>query len=343
MAIVGHFDNLAEAQKLVQSKLLAGVVQEIYEEGSLLSRLPVMTIDSKSVKYNREDTIPSADFYDIHEQIPWTADVKYATQKEVELKRVARQDILDAFIMDTYKDPNDYRTIVLGQLRKGVMRTVEDNFIYGDTGVDSKTPDGLHRLLDTDIAGGDAFTSATNLQAFDMGGASAPVSISRLRQLIDQVKPRPSILLMTRTMRNTLSATAFEKGIVLSNAQPLGGISYSADEFGRRVDFFDGIPIVITDYLLNEDDNTGGKDTGNDSGIVSIYAIKLGSIMDGGLTLTTGGMTGSVEMFKMRELPDLEDYDAGGIRLVAYYALALGSSKGMARIHSIDEDGDLTT
>lgn len=341
MAIVGHFDSLAEAEKLVQSQLLAGVVQEIYEEGSLLSRLPVMTIDSLSLKYNREDTIPSASFYDIHEQIPWTADVKYATQKEVFLKRAVRQDILDKFIMDTYKNPNDYRAIVLSQLTKGVMRTIEDNFIYGDTGASSKTPDGLHRLLDTDIAGGDAFTTATNLQAFDMGGSAVAVSFTILRQLIDQVKPRPSILLMTRTMRNTLSAASFEKGIVLSSSQPLGSITFSQDEFGRRVDFFDGIPIVVSDYLVEEADNTGGKSAA--SGIVSIYAIKLAQIIDGGLTLTIGGKTNAVEFFKMVELEELEDFDASGIRLVAYYALALGSSKGLARIHSIDENGQMIT
>ena len=117
MAIVGHWESLTEAQKLVQSKLLAGIVQEVYEEGHLLSMLPVMAIDSQSLVYNRESTLPSANFYDIHEQIPWTADVDYTAQKTVTLKRVARQDVLDRFMMDTYKDPNDYRTIVLSELR----------------------------------------------------------------------------------------------------------------------------------------------------------------------------------------------------------------------------------
>ena len=109
--------------------------------------------------------------------------------------------------------------------------------------------------------------------------------------------------------------------------------------FGARVDFFDGIPIVISDYLLNETDNTVDKDPGNDSGIASIWAIRTGSLIDGGLTLLTGGDTGGVEFFSMTELDVLEDYDAGGIRLVAYVALAQGSSKTTAVLHSIDEDG----
>jgi len=61
--------------------------------------------------------------------------------------------------------------------------------------------------------------------------------------------------------------------------------------------------------------------------------------MDGGLTLITGGDTGGMDFFNMVELENLEDYDAGGIRLVAYCAMAQGSSKATAVIHSIDEDG----
>ncbi len=335
--IVGHFENLVEAQKLVQSELLAGVIQEVYEEGQLLQRLPVTVIDSKSLLYNRESTLPSAAFYDIHEQIPWTADVNF-TQKETILKITARQDVLDGFMLKTYKNPNDYRTIILSTLRKGVMRTIEDKLIYGNVDNDAAEFDGVGHLLPADIAGSEAWATA-NPQAYDMGGAAAPVTLKVLRELIDAVRPKPSILLMTRTMRNTLSAVAFEKGIVLASATGGGRITYGKDEFGSRVDYFDGVPIVISDYLLDETDNTVNKDSGNDSGISSIWAIRFGQIIDGGVCLVTGGDTGGVDFFKMVELADLEDYDAGGIRLVAYCSLAQGSSKATGVIHSIDEDG----
>jgi hypothetical protein len=336
MAIVGHFENLVEAQKLVQSDLLAGVIQETYEDGQLLQRLPVMTIDSKSLLYNRQSTLPSAAFYDIHEQLPWTADVNFS-QVEATLKIVARQDVLDKFMLKTYKNPNDYRTIILQTLRKGVMRTIEDKLIYGNVDSDSAEFDGLGRLLPADIAGGEAWATA-NTQAYDMGGAAAPVTLKVMRELIDQVKPKPDFLLMTRTMRNTLSATAFEKGLILANANSQG-VTHSKNEFGSRIDYFDGVAIQISDYLLDETDNTVNKDSGNDSGISSIWAIRTGQIMDGGVCLCTGGETGGVEFFKMVELEDLEDYDASGIRLVAYCCLAQGSSKATAVIHSIDEDG----
>ncbi|KKM74990.1 hypothetical protein LCGC14_1394760, partial [marine sediment metagenome] len=243
MAIVGHFDSLSELQKMVISEMIAGVIQETYEEGQLLNMLPVVMLNSRSLIYNREDVLPSAAFYDIHEQIPWTADVKL-TQKEVWLKRVIRQDILDDFVMETYQDPNDYRTEILKSLTRGVMRTVEDTLVYGSGSTEASTEfDGLDKLIT--VAGGDAFTSATNLQAFDMGGASAPLTFRALRQLVNAVRPRASIFLMTRTMRDTLAAVANEKGIVLSSSAPMGQITHSISQFGQMVDFFDGIPIVI--------------------------------------------------------------------------------------------------
>ena len=341
MAIVGHFSSLAEAQKLVRSELLAGVIQEVYEDGQLLRRLPVVTINAKSLLYNRESTLPSAAFYDIHEQIPWTADVAYTTQVETSLKIAARQDVLDKFIMKTYKTPNDYRSIILSQLRKGVMRTLEDKIIYGNIDDDAAEFDGVGHLLPADIAGGETFAAGTGAQAYDMGGNAVAVTMAVLRRLIDQVRPKPTLLLMTRTMRNTLSATAFEKGLVLASTSTMANITYSKDEFGTRVDFFDGIPIVISDYLggsYGETNNTVNKAT-SASGCCSIWALRLGQIEDGGLCMCTGGDTGGVDFFAMTELDTLEDYDAGGIRLVAYMALAQGSTKATAVVHSIDEDG----
>ena len=338
MSVVGYFTSLAEAQKLVQSELLAGVVQEIYEDGQLLRMLPVVTIDSKSLLYNRESTLPSANFYGIHEQVPWTASVSYTAQIEVALKIAAYQAVLDRFMMKTYKNPNDYRTIILSQSRKGIMRTLEDKILYGNVDTDADEFDGIGHLLPADIAGGEAWAAA-NRQAYDMGGAAAPATLKVMRELIDAVRPKPTILLMTRTMRNTLSATAFEKGLVLSNATPLGRITYGTDEFGKRVDYFDGIPIMISDYLLDETDNTVNKDPGDDSGISSIWALRFGLPADGGVFMSTGGDTGGVDFFTMEELDTLEDFIAGGVKLYAFMALGIGSTKASAVIHSIDEDG----
>jgi len=342
LAIVGYFADLGEAQKYVQSKLLAGVVQELYEVGQLLQMLPVFTIDGKSVKYLRQTTPPSAAWYDIHEQIPFTAQAT-GDEKEVTLKRASQAAILDNFMMDTYKDPNDYRTLILSGLNLGCTRTIEDKIIYGDVDNDAAEFDGMGHLFETDAASGDDWgvTSGHDPQQMDEGGSGAPLTLAHLRELIDRVKPKPDILLMTQTMQNTLSAAAYEKG--LSTYVPGGVISMAKNEFGSRVPYFDGIRIVISDYLKYEDDDTGDKDASADSGYSNIFAIRFGQIMDGGLCLATGGQGGGVNLFRMDEIPVMEDYDAEGIRLTAYCALALGSSKALGRIHSIAEATAVTS
>ena len=336
IAIVGHWADLAEAQKLVQSKLLAGVVQEVYEEGQLLQMLPVMAINAKSIIYNRETTPPSAAFYDIHEQIGWTADVTQ-TQKEVELKRVARASILDRFMMDTYKDPNDYRTIVLSQLSKGCLRTIEDKIIYGDIDNDAAEFDGIGHLFEEDASAGDDWTDASgSVQQFDEEDGA--MSCAVLRQLIDRVKPRPDILLMTRTSRNMLSAAQFEVGLAATYPQSV--ITIKKNEFGGRTDYFDGVRIVVSDYLAHENSDSGDKDA--TTAFVSVFAMRFGQLMDGGLCLCVGGRTGGPDFFNVTELDDLEDYDASGIRLVAYCSLALGGSQSLARIHGITDTTAVT-
>ncbi|KKN71492.1 hypothetical protein LCGC14_0420710 [marine sediment metagenome] len=339
MAIVGHFSSLSELRKLVISEMIAGVIEETIEVGQLLPMLPVVQLNSRSLIYNRENVLPSAAWYDIHQQISFTAD-RSITQKEVWLKRAIRQDLLDEFVMETYQNPNMYKVEILKSLVKGVARTVEDTLVYGSGSTEASTEfDGLDKLIS--IADGDSFSSATNLQAHDMGGASNPLTFRVLRELINAVRPRASILLMTRTMRDTLAAVAMEKGIVLSGAAPIATITHTPDQFGKMIDFFDGIPIVISDYLLQENDNTGGKDSGNDSGMSSIYAIRFGAIADGGLSLVVGGQTGGTAFFKVKELGPQSDFDADAIRLSAYVTLALGSTRALGRIHSIQEAGTI--
>lgn len=323
MAIVGHFSSLSEAQKLVQSTLLAGVVQEIYEEGQLLHKMPVTTIDSRSILYNRESVLPSAAFYDIHEQIPWVADVAYTAQVEVWLKRVVRQDVLDKFIMKTYKSPNDYRSIVLSQLRKGCMRTIEDKLIYGIGATEAaKEFDGLNVLCAP--TGGHTFGAGE--QDYDNGGGTTQLPVEVFIRLIEKCKPRPDMLLMTPEARIQIWKYSMGKaGALVMARQP--------NEFGSLVETVNGVPIVISDYLSGDEaDNTGLKSSA--TGFASVYAIRFGQIEDGGLCLCVGGDTGGVDFFNLVELDNLEDYDASGLRLVAYCVPALGSTKSISRIHS---------
>lgn len=333
MAVVGFFKDSTEMLKLTHSKLLGGVVQEIYEEGQLIGKLPITLIDNLKLIWNREEALPTATPKDIGEQYAWKNIGEYATRVELELEEYGDQWRLDNFVQDTYKDPNDYRAVIMKQIVKGCLRSIEDDILYGDHTTNSKEFDGLDLLCNA--IGGHTFEDG--YQDHDMGGGTTGLSIATLRDCIDMVKPRPSILLMTRSQRNLLSAAAWEAGV---SANATGRITYGTNEYGTRIDYFDSVPILVSDYLTYENDNTGAKAASGD--LRSVYAIRFGEIEDGGVSLAVGGATGGENFFNETLFEKLENYNGTGIRMAAYVSLAMGSTKSVARIHSIDHTAAVT-
>jgi len=78
MAITGYFLNTTEMNKLVNSKLLAGIVQEIYEVGQLLPMLPITTIDAYTLKWNREGDLPTVSAKAKGEEYGWQEVATYS-------------------------------------------------------------------------------------------------------------------------------------------------------------------------------------------------------------------------------------------------------------------------
>jgi len=322
MAIIGYFKNATEMARLVQSKLLPGVVQEIYEVGQLLPQSPITTIDSLTLKWNREKTLPAVTAKGRGEQYGWKEEVDLAAA-EVALKEFGDQWALPKFVQDTYKNPNDYRGVMMKQIIKGALRTVEDKLIYGDATTYTKEFDGLDKLC----AATGADTFAAGKQNHDMGGGNIGLSVTVLLQLIRACKPRPDILLMPPQIQDQLFIHGMGKaGAIVMARQP--------NEFGRLIPSVNGIPIVVSDYLTIENDNTGGKATSGD--LVSVYAIRFGSIEDGGVSVCIGGKTGGRDFFETDFFEKLESYNAEGIRAYCYAAMAMGSTKSVARVHSIN-------
>ena len=318
MAVIGYFTTLAEAQTLVTDRLLAGIIEEIIEEGQLIPRLPVMQLDAKSLVYNREETLPTASFYDVGEDIPAQAQATMA-QETATLKRCIGQWDLDNFIMDTYKDPNDIRALALSMARKGVMRTVEDKLIYGDATTYPKEFNGLHNLLDAsmDIFQGESATT---------GGA---LSLTNLDALIDLVKPAPNLLLMNFQIYRRLQAVG--RGI-LGQWPVTGVMATPGQDVALTFPTYRNIPIVRTDYLTQTEAVSGSVFSAKTGGYTSsIFALRMGAIEEGGISLITGS-----PMFDVEEIV-LEDKDANRIRVKWYVTLANGSTKSIGAILGIND------
>lgn len=319
MAVIGFFDSLTEAQELVTDRMIAGIIAEIIEEGQLIPRLPVMQLDAKTLIFNREETLPSADFYSIHEDIPAQAQATVAPAT-AELKRCIGQWDLDNFIVDTYRDPNDIRAQAISLARKGVMRTVEDKLIYGDATTYPKEFNGLHNLVAT----------AMKLSQGPTGGAVGDaLSLDNLDQLVDLVKPQPTFLLMTFAIFRRLQQVG--RGVI--GQYPIVGQTGSlGSDPAPTFSTYRGIPIIRSDYLSQVETITTGVYAAKTGGLTSsIFAIRTGSVEEGGLTLITGN-----PMFDMKEIV-LEDKDANRIRVVWYITQANGSTKSIARLDGVND------
>jgi len=344
VAVVGHWANLAEAEKLTQSMLLQGVIETVVEAGHMVPLLPVKQIHGEDLDYNREKTFTAsaaASFFDIREQIPWTSDVDY-DQVTVPLKRIARQDPIDNFVRSTYSDPNDYAALMVQQLAKRLTRFLEHKIIYGDVTYNgSKEFDGIHALAE-ELTGDN-----------DIDGGEAALSLGSIRKLLDACKVdtdasgggRQGVeLWVPRELHRRLSAGMQESGIVRSGVTvQMSQIMISSNEFGQRITHFDGIPIIPTDFLVAEQANTGAGSNARavySSGTkqYSILCVRRGQTEDGGLSLLMGGESAEPgAVFMHHHFDVLEDYDSGGDRLVSYIALALGAQHSLGRIYDITD------
>ena len=121
------------------------------------------------------------------------------------------------------------------------------------------------------------------------------------------------------------------------------GLVWGYNEVGKRVLYFDGVPIVRSDYMVGEGANTGvGSDARTKTGSTyySLFGLKFGRVhlQEPGCCLAFGGEGRKEgEIFRLEHFDKLEDYDASGQRLIAYCNLAIGSSMGIGRIYDITD------
>jgi len=290
----------AEAAKLTNDLLLRGVIETIVKESQVLALLPFMEVTGTAVTYNREATMPAASFYDVGDT--WTESTPTFTQIQATLKILGGDADVDNFLQATYADPNDIEAEVIASRAKAIAHKFSDTFFNGDTSVDAKSFDGLTKVL-----------TGTG-QEFAAGANGAQLTLDMMDQLIDLVLPsKPDALFMSRRTRRKLSNLRRASGNLLET---------DVDAFGRRALFYDGIPVVVDDFI--SDTQVQGSSGGVCS---SVYAAKLGQGV-GMMGLEHGGIA-------VEPLGELETKDATRWRIKWYAGLAVFSMLGVGRVKGI--------
>jgi len=339
----GHWNNLAAAQKLTQSMKIPGVFEEDIKRNNPIERVRVAQAANSGLKIEwlREKSASVSALetavteVDIGEALSWTEGVDY-DEKEAELKRSYIQRKLDHFVQGIYGTYNNYEARMLLECEKAIKRKVGARLLYADDYTSGQF-NGCHAW---------ARETSGDLN-IDQG--SIGLSLSNLRIMIDAMKHGCDELWFPFEIVRRMDAAYQEKGfagLAYNSAGNLGFLTLGYNELGKRVLFWDATPIVRTDFLVGEEANTGLTSTSSDYRQLyssdkeySIFGVKHGNVLDmePGLTYAFGGTDGLGDFYKLVRFPELENYDAGGIRLVNYGAVLLSSSLCLGRIADISD------
>ena len=303
--------TLAEAAKLSNDMLLQGVVETIVKESPILQRLPFIEIVGNGLTYNQEKTLPDIDFYDVGDT--WAESTPTFEQKTANLKIMGGDADVDNFLKATRSNIQDLEAAVVELKAKALKDKFEETFVYGDSVTNAKQFDGLRKLIDT--------TTASD-QVIAMGATGATLTLTKLDELIDAVKGgKPDMLLMSRRSRRKLNALVRAAG---------GMMDTDRDTWGNFVQFWDGIPIGVNDWILDTHVLTGSVETATTGGTCStIYAIQSGEGALCGLT-SPGHLT-------VEPIGSLETKDASRSRIKWYVSLALFSSIKAAALLGVQD------
>jgi hypothetical protein len=342
--VIGHWKNLTEAQKLTQSKLIPGVIEQDIKLNNPIERFAVALALGKSITWNREKTVVDGDVSvaAIGQKTTWTDSVDY-DQMDRELKIVTISRVLNHYIQSIYGTINNYRSQQLWEIKKGVSRKMGDLCIYGDTTYSggSLEPDGLHAWA----AENDSAAAADGVYDIDM--ASAALSVGKLRQLLSVMKQGCDGILIPTCLGIRIDAAYEEAGfarLASGTSGTMKGFTRGIDDIGKPIMYFDGVPLIRTDYLVAEQADTGRGTTARGkfatgTKVYSLFGFKSGDVFNGepGITLGFGNPDMMNKLYMVEYFPQLEDYIAEGIRLTSYFNLLLGSKLCLTRIHDITD------
>jgi hypothetical protein len=303
--------TLAEASKLSNDILVQGVVETIVKDSPILSVLPFIEIAGNGLTYNRENELPNIDFYDVGEA--WTESTPTFDQHTATLKIMGGDADVDNFLKTTRSNIQDLEGAVIELKAKAMRNKFEESFIYADSSFSNKQYDGLRRLIGT---------MAPGSQVIPAGATGATLSLGMLDYLIDGVKGgRPDLLLMSRRSRRKINALVRAAG---------GMMETNRDQWGNFIELWNGIPVGVSDWVLDSHVVAGGVETDIDGGDCStIYAMQFG---EGALCGLTGPGYLTVE-----KVGALEAKDAARTRLKWYVSLALFSAVKAAALIGVKD------
>ena len=335
---IGHWDNLAEAQKATQEVLVPGVIEEDIKRGGPIQFLPVQQTLGLRVDYLRETANrPTASKLGPGGSTVATSATTYDKQQR-DLSIGYVETDLDKFVAETFGGMNNYKDLQFKENQKAMVEFLNDKFFYGDATYASgdAEPDGMHALAAAFPTGINGETNGLNIEP------SGALTISSMRKILRNMKHGADAIFMPHILADHIDAYTQEAGI----SQVTNGLfPTTVDAFGREVPSFKGVPIIRTDYLVEEGADTGegsnARTKVSGSANWSIFFVKFGQVseMNPGVGLLIGGegQNAAGELFAHEEFDQLEGKLASKQRLSTFYGFGDGSIMSIGRIFDITD------
>ena len=302
--------TLTEYAKLSNDVLKAGVIETIIKDNPLLQLLPWVEIIGNALTYNRELTIPLAEWHGANDD--WsTSPALTFTQKTASLFILGQNADVDNYARQTRSNINDLEAVTVELTAKALRNELELTLLYGNNTLVPTQFDGLIKLIDTATASDQLIAAAAS------GGGT--LTLTMLDSLIDAVLGgKPDLLLMCAKTRRKISDLCRAAGNNLQYTNVLGA----------QVEAYNGIPIQTSNLIKTAHTVSGSVETAYTGGASNtIYAVRFGEDALCGLT---GG--GGMQIYKMG---DLETKDATRTRIKMYCGLVLFSQLSCAALIGI--------
>ena len=304
--------SLTEYSKLSNDVMMQGVIETIIKDCPLLQFLPWMEIVGNALTYNRELTLPSAEWHAVNDD--WTTSPAVTFSQQTATLRILGQNAdVDNYVRQTRQNVQDIESAIIELTAKAIRHELEDKLIYGNNTTGPNQFDGLRLIINT-LAASDQVIAA--------GASGATLTLTMLDQLIDAVKGgKPDLLLMSRRSRRKINALARAAG---------NNLEVGKGALGEFVQLYNGIPLSMSDFILDTHTVSSSVETLTTGSTSStIYAVQFGE--DGLCGLTgPGGL-------QIVPIGDMETKDAKRTRIKMYCSLALFSQKKAAALIGVQD------
>lgn len=276
--------TLYDAQRLTNNVIEQGIIENIIVESRVLEMLPFEELNGVALIYNQEATLGGSSFYAVGDT--WNEQALTVTQKQASLSILGGDVDVDSFLQQTFRRPNDIKAEAIAKKAKAVAYAFNNAFFNGNTFDDPRSFNGLSQLC-------------TSAQTISLGTNGATPTLDNFDVLLDLVKPgKPDAIMMSKRTRRGLKKLRRQANTILE---------VDVDRFGRQVEFYDGIPIIVDENILDN------LHVGTATTCSTVYAVQFG-YQRGLMGLTNGGI-------QYNEIGELEQKDATRTRIKWYCGL----------------------